>query len=233
MPDEAQHRQTICEIGRRLYARGFASANDGNLSIRLDEERVLCTPTLISKGFMNPEDLCVVDLDGHQLSGERKRTSEVLAHLALYRQNEETCAVVHCHPPYPTAFSIAREPIPTGILPEVEVFLGAIPTVPYQTPGTPALSEALAPHATAACIAVLQNHGTIAWSDSLEHAYWWTEMLDSYCRMLLIARQVGSVGRLSEDDVRTLLSLRSNFGMPPDPRVEGSAGLYQNLTFGR
>ena len=136
MLTEYQVKQEICEIGRRVYNKGFAAANDGNITIRLNDKEVLCTPTMVSKGFMKPDDICKVDYDGKQLAGTRKRTSEVLLHLTVYKMRPDVQAVVHCHPPYATAFAVAREPIPKCVLPEVEVFLGEVPMADYATPGT-------------------------------------------------------------------------------------------------
>ncbi len=130
-----QLKEEICDIGRRLYNKGFAAGNDGNISYRLNEKEVLCTPTMISKGFMKPSDLCIVDMDGNQISGQRKRSSEIRLHLTIMKARPEIKSVVHCHPPHATAFAIAREPIPQCILPEVEVFLGDVPITKYETPG--------------------------------------------------------------------------------------------------
>ena len=124
---EFKIKEQICDIGRRLYAKGFAAANDGNITYRLNDKEILCTPTMVSKGFLKPEDICRVDYEGKQLAGTRKRTSEVLLHLAVYKNRPDVNAVVHCHPPHATAFAVAGEPIPKCILPEVEVFLGEVP----------------------------------------------------------------------------------------------------------
>src|SRR5437588_256913 len=133
--NEFKLKEQICEIGRRLYNRGFAAANDGNITIRLNEREILCTPTMVSKGFMKPEDICKVDYEGKQLAGSKRRTSEVLLHLAVYMARPDVNAVVHCHPPHATAFAVAREPIPKCVLPEVEVLLGEVPMARYETPG--------------------------------------------------------------------------------------------------
>ena len=124
-------KEQICEIGRRVYNKGFAAANDGNISYRVGDNEVLCSPTMICKGFMTPDDICAVDLNGNQLAGKRKRTSEILLHLAIMKARPDIRAVVHCHPPHATAFGVAREPIPQCVLPEIEVFLGEIPFAPY------------------------------------------------------------------------------------------------------
>ncbi len=138
-------KQEMCEIGRRIYNRGFAAANDGNITYRISEKEVLCTPTLICKGFMTPNDICSVDMEGKQLSGKRKRTSEVLLHLAIMKERPEVKSVVHCHPPHATAFAIAREPIPQCVLPEVEVFLGDVPITKYETPGGQVFADTIIP----------------------------------------------------------------------------------------
>ena len=133
MTTERELKEQICEIGRRLYNKGFAAANDGNITARLNERELLCTPTMVSKGFLKPDDICKVDYDGKQLAGKKKRTSEVLLHLVVYKLNANVQGVVHCHPPHATAFAVAHEPIPKCILPEVEVFLGEVPIAPYET----------------------------------------------------------------------------------------------------
>ena len=230
MHDDAQLRHEICEIGRRLYARQFAAGNDGNISYRLSDNEVLCTPTQICKGFMQPDDLCTVDFAGHQLSGPRKRTSEVLMHLEIYRQSPATRAVVHCHPPHATAFAVAHVDIPTGILPEVEVFLGRIPRAPYDTPGGEELARTLRPLVASANTVVLNNHGCVSWGPTVERAFWHTEILDAYCRILLLAQQLGAVQRLPADKVRQLLALRASFGAARDPREDGGE-LYTNPGF--
>src|ERR1700736_2874352 len=136
MINEFKIKEQICEIGRRVYAKGFAAANDGNISYRLNEHEVMCSPTMVSKGFMKPEDVCKVDLEGRQAAGTRRRSSEILLHLAVYKNRPDVKAVVHCHPPHATAFAVAGVPIPKCVLPEVEGFLGEVPLAVCETPGT-------------------------------------------------------------------------------------------------
>ena len=234
MVNEFKIKQQICEIGHRLYNKGFAAANDGNISYRVGPNEVLCTPTLTCKGDLTIEDICKVDLTGKQIGGTRKRTSEVLLHLEIYKLDPEVKSVVHCHPPHATAFAVAGEQIPTCILPEVEVFLGPIPTTIYETPGGTAFAETIKPHVKNSRVAVLRNHGTVSWSDTLQKAYWWTEILDSYCRILMLAKQVGRVDRLSVQKVDELLDLKEKFGMGVDPRrAMENADMCVNSDFGR
>ncbi|MBX9789514.1 MAG: class II aldolase/adducin family protein [Pirellulales bacterium] len=207
-----QIKQEMCEIGRRLYNRGFAAANDGNITYRISDNEVLCTPTLICKGFMKPDDICSVDMEGKQLSGKRKRTSEVLLHLAIMKERPDVKSCVHCHPPHATAFAIAREPIPQCVLPEVEVFLGEVPLAKYETPGGQKFADTVLPYCRKSNVIILTNHGTVSFGESLERAYWWTEILDAYCRMLILARDLGRVSYLSEGQTRELLDLKAKWG---------------------
>jgi L-fuculose-phosphate aldolase len=210
-------RQEICEIGRRLYSKGFAAANDGNISFRLSDNEVLCSPTMICKGFMKPDDLCTVDMEGKQLSGNRKRTSEILLHLAIMKARPEIRSVVHCHPPHATAFAVAREPIPQCVLPEVEVFLGEVPITKYETPGGQGFADTVLPFVQKSNVIILANHGTVSFGDTVEKAYWWTEILDAYCRILMLSRDLGRVNYFNEGEARELLNLKAKWGYT-DPR---------------
>lgn len=212
-------KQEICEIGDRIYKKGFASANDGNISYRVSEKEVVCTPTMISKGFMKPEDLCVVDMEGNQLSGRRKRTSEIMLHLAIMKERPEIKSVVHCHPPHATAFGIAREPIPQCVLPEVEIFLGDVPITQYAIPGGQEFADTILPFVHKTNVIVLANHGTVSFGDTVEKAYWWTEVLDAYCRMLMLSRGLGRVNYFTEPEAKALLDLKDKWGYK-DPRNE-------------
>lgn len=232
MPNESEIRREICEIGRRLYARGFAAGNDGNISYRLDENRVLCTPTQICKGFMREDDLCVVDCEGRQQVGAQKRTSEILLHLEIYQADASIRSVVHCHPPHATAFGVARMDIPTCILPEVEIFLGVTPRAEYETPGSLSFAETVRPFIGTANTVVLSNHGTVSWGRSVEQAYWKTEILDAYCRILLIAAQLGHIERLPLAKQNELLNLKERFGCGPDARRTPGGEMYVNPDFG-
>lgn len=214
-----QIRRQICDIGHRLWLRGFAAGFDGNISYRLSEDEVLCTPTMISKGHMRPEDLCLIDMEGHQHGGTRKRTSEILLHLAIMKARPDVRAVVHCHPPHPVAFSLAREPIPQCVLPEAELCLGEVPTAPYRTPGTQEVADSVVPFVKSTKIIILANHGTVSFDDDLERAFWWTEVLDSYCRILMLARQLGPVARFGQSEAQDLLDIKTKWGFA-DPRTE-------------
>lgn len=212
-------KQEICDIGSRLYKKGFAAANDGNITFRASENQVVCTPTLVSKGFMKPEDLCVVDMDGNQLSGHRKRTSEVMLHLAIMKARPDIKSCVHCHPPHATAFGVAREPVPQCVLPEVEIFIGNVPITKYAIPGGQEFADTILPFVDKSNVIILANHGTISFDTTVEKAYWWTEILDAYCRILMLSRGLGRVNYFTEPEAAALLDLKEKWGFS-DARSE-------------
>jgi L-fuculose-phosphate aldolase len=217
--NEWKLREEMCEVGRRVYNKGFAAANDGNISYRLDETRVLCTPTRVSKGFMKPDDLCIVDLDGVQISGKRLRSSEILLHLTIMRNRPDVRSCVHCHPPHATAFAVAHEPIPKCTMPEFEVFLGEVAITPYETPGGQKFADTVVPYIKDTDVILLANHGTITAGTDLMDAYFKTEIIDAYCRILLLTRQLGSVHYYSDAKAAELLRLKPGLGIR-DVRLE-------------
>ena len=168
---------------------------------------------------MKPSDLCIVDMEGNQISGNRKRSSEILLHLTIMKERPEINSVVHCHPPHATAFAVAREPIPQCVLPEVEVFLGDIPITRYETPGGQKFADTVKPYVKNANVLILANHGTVSFGETVEKAYWWTEILDAYCRILMLAKDLGRVTYLSSQETKELLDLKQKWGYS-DPRLE-------------
>ena len=217
-------KQDICDIGQRIYNRGFAAANDGNITVRVGENEVLCTPTMHCKGFLKPDDIATIDMQGNQIAGRKKRSSEALLHLEIFRQRPDVKSVVHCHPPHATAFAVAREAIPQCVLPEVEVFLGDVPITRYETPGGQEFADTILPFVSRTNVIILANHGTVSYGESVERAYWWTEILDAYCRILMLSRQLGPLHYFSEDKERELLALKQKWGFA-DPR---NTEQYQN-----
>jgi L-fuculose-phosphate aldolase len=216
--NEHKIKEEICEIGRRVYNKGFAAANDGNISVRLNDKEIICTPTMVSKGFMKPQDICKVDYEGKQIAGARKRSSEILLHLSVYKHRPDVQAVVHCHPPHATAFAVAHEPIPKCILPEVEVFLGEVPIAVYETPGGQKFAETIVPYLKDCNTILLANHGTITFGPTLEKAHWNSEIIDAYCRILILSKQLGRVHYFSEGQTKELLDFKKKLGYD-DPRL--------------
>lgn len=232
-----QLKKQMCEIGRRIWHRGYCAGNEGNHTVRISDDRVLCTPTGISKGFLSPEDICLVDLDGQQVEPNlkgRKRTSEVLLHVAIYKARDDVRAVVHSHPPHATSFAIANIPLPEGIHPEAEVFLGRVPIAKFAMPSTQALPESIVELIGSETNTVLMgNHGTVSFSRDLEDTYYKLEILDNYCRILLLCQQLGKANVLDRDQISGLLEVKKKFGFT-DERLacapEGCVG-EQNQEF--
>ncbi|MFG0248538.1 MAG: class II aldolase/adducin family protein [Phycisphaeraceae bacterium JB051] len=215
-----QLKKQMAQIGHRIWQKGFCAGNEGNHSVRISEDRVLCTPTGISKGFLEADDMCIVDMDGNQVEPNpkgRKRTSEVLVHLAVYKKRPDVKAVIHSHPPHATAFAIAQIPLPEGIHPEAEVFLGKVRTAPYATPSKPELPESIVPLIGPETNTVLMaNHGSLSFSFDLTDTYYKLEILDAYCRVLLLTKQLGSVNQLDQKQMTDLLEVKKNFGLPDE-----------------
>lgn len=210
-----QLKQDICEIGRRAWDRGLVVASDGNISARIDPQRILCTPTTICKGFLKPADLCVVDLDGKQLEGQREVTSEIRLHLQVYRQRSDVGSVFHSHPPHATAFAVAGRPLPRNVLAEPELFLGAVPLAPYATPGSEEFAQSIRPFVRHAHVILLANHGAVSYSQTPERAFWLTEMLESYCRILILSQPLGDPQPLSEEQAAELAKRHQSSDFAP------------------
>src|SRR6266550_2616171 len=215
-------KEQMCDIGRRIWVKGFCAGNEGNHSYRIGENRILCTPTGISKSALKPDDICTVDLEGKQISGTRKRTSEINLHLAIYKERPDVKAVIHSHPPHATAFAIADIELPTCSHPEAEVFLGPVKTAKYVTPGDTRLGESIKPYIKESNTILLGNHGVVCYGPDLEDAYYKLEIVDAYARILLLTKQLGSVKPLDANDMKELLDLKSRFGMS-DPRTAAGA----------
>jgi L-fuculose-phosphate aldolase len=217
-PDIQALKARVCEIGRRLWERGFVDSNAGNISVKVGPDLALCTPTLISKGFMKPEDICLVGLDGAQIAGNRQRTSEILVHLGIMKQEPKAAAVVHCHSPYGTAYAIAGVAPPPGLLSEYEAAM-SVAVAPYRTPGSSELCEVVARFANAHNTILMANHGVVTWSHvDVEDAYFKIEILEAYCKTVHIASQLGTpLNQLSPANIHDLLDWKHNQGIP-DPR---------------
>jgi L-fuculose-phosphate aldolase len=209
----------ICDMGRRLWQRDYTDGNGGNITVRVGDNLAVCTPTLICKGFMQPEDMCLVDLDGNQLAGTRVRTSEAKTHFGIMKRQPKAKACVHAHPPHATAFAIANVDIPSCLIPEAEVFLGKIGVAEYKTPGSAANADIVGEVGKDHQAVLMQNHGVIVWGKDVEDAYWKMENIDSYCRTVWIAAGLGfGLHRFTGGQAKELINLRNKLGMP-DPRA--------------
>lgn len=192
---ETETWRAICEIGRRLWQRNLIAANDGNISMRLDGERILCTPSGVSKGFLGADDWVITDAAGRKLKGQREPSSELKMHLAIYGVRPDVGAVVHAHPPHATAFAVAGQTVPARVMPEIDVLLGRVGLVPYIAPGTQELADAVGAEAKAENDAsnaiLLGNHGATTCGVDLEAAWLRMESLDQCCQILINARALG------------------------------------------
>ena len=210
---EEQARADIVEIGRRLWTRGFVASNDGNISIRLDDERILTTPKSVSKGFMTP-DMCVTtDLAGKKIAGARAPSSELLMHLAVYEQRPDVRAVVHAHPPKATGFAVAGIPLDRAVLAEVITTLGSIPIAEYGTPSTHELPDAVRKYIKAHDGLLLANHGALTVGGEPFNAYYKMETIEHFAHISLAARLLGREHVLSRDEVLRLQGLRGSYGI--------------------
>jgi L-fuculose-phosphate aldolase len=197
-------KESLCEVGRRLYASGLVVARQGNLSVRVGPAEFLCTPTGYSKGRLEADDICLINAGGEVIGGRHQRSTEVLLHLEIYRQCPQAQAIVHSHPPHALAFAVTHRALPRNILPEVEVQLGEVPLVPYATPGTSSLSNSVIPFVQRAHTMLLANHGVVSYGDQLEQALLRTEILEHYCRVLLLAGSLGPPRSLTAAQLKGL-----------------------------
>jgi L-fuculose-phosphate aldolase len=203
----------IVEVGRRMYARGYVASNDGNISIRLDDTSILTTPRSVSKGFMTPDMMVVVDLEGRKIRGTREASSELLMHLEVYRSRPDVRAVVHAHPPTATGFAVAGIPLDRAVLAEVVTTLGSIPIAEYATPSTPELPAAVRKYIKAHDGLLLANHGALTVAGDVYAAYYKMETIEHFARISLVARQLGREHLLSREEVDRLQGLRGSYGI--------------------
>ena len=211
-------KQQICDVGHRLWAREYVDGNGGNIAVRVGEDLAICTPTLVSKGFMQPDDLCLVDFAGTQLAGSKNRTSEILMHLQIMARQPKAVATVHCHPPYATGFAVVGLEPPTCLIPEYEVF-SSVALAPYRTPGTPEMGKLVADLVEQHNTILMANHGVVSWSPkSVEDAYFKMEILEAYCRTVLVTAQLGKKpNTFTPQQMQDLLKIKKSLDIP-DPR---------------
>lgn len=213
--EAARAKREIVRAARKLWLREYVDGNGGNLSYRLTDQYVLCTPTLMSKADVRPTDIAMVDLHGRQVAGAARRSSEISLHVAIMRAVPAARAVIHCHPPHATAYAVIGRVPPEWLLAEPEVFLGPIGWVPYETPGTEVGADAAAAVATRHNTLILANHGVACWADTVTHAEWYVEILDAYCRTLMLATQLPApLAPMPRGKLRELLDLKHRLGLP-------------------
>lgn len=217
---ERELRQDIVDVGRLVYQKGWVAANDGNISIRLDEGRILCTPTMISKGMMQPDDMIVVDMQGNKLEGRRERTSEIMMHLTVYGLRPDVRSVVHAHPPVATGYATAGKSLNQALLPEVIIGLGCVPLAAYGLPGTPELTEPMLPLIPKYNAILLANHGAVAYGDEVFQAFFRMETVEHFARISLVAELLGGATLLPRMEVDKLFDSRTRYGVKARAGVE-------------
>lgn len=216
MQNEHEIMQEMCEIGRRVYDRGMVAANDGNFSVKLNDNEFLCTPTGVSKGFMTPEFICRIDAEGRLLeaNGSFKPSSEMKMHLRVYKERPDVQAVVHAHPPYATTFAAAGIALEQPLLSEAVLTLGRVPVAGYGTPSTREVPDAVAEYLPYYDAMLLANHGALTYGDSLMNAYHKMESVEFYARILYQVRMLGGAKELTPEQVEDIYEIRRKSGMP-------------------
>ena len=213
MKSEDEHRRDICAVGRWIHANGYVASTDGNLSLRLDPQHILASPTGISKGMMTPDDLVITDLEGRRLSGWRNPSSELGMHLLIYHHRPDVFSVCHAHPPVATGYAAAGIPLNKAILCELVLALGCVPVAPYGTPGTPELAEAIEPLVHGYDAILLANHGVVTYGPDLLTAFFRMETAEHFARVALVTELLGKQVLLSSRDVEKLLAARARYGI--------------------
>ncbi|HSM86939.1 MAG TPA: class II aldolase/adducin family protein [Candidatus Limnocylindrales bacterium] len=209
---ELQLRHDLVDFGRMLHHQGFVAATDGNLSVRMDDDRIMITPTGVSKGMMRPEEMVIVDMQGKKLSGDCNPSSEITMHLTIYRMRPEIGAVVHAHPCTATAFASAGLALDEPLCSEIVITLGAVPLAPYATTGTMELSDSLRPFIPDHDAILMANHGVVTYGSDIRQAYLRMEAVEHYAKIVLAARQLGCTRSLNEQQLEKLFEARSRYG---------------------
>lgn len=224
MFSEYEVKKQICEIGKRIYMNGFVAANDGNISVRINEKEVLCTPTGVSKGYMTPDMICKVDIDGKTLAANApyKPSSEVKMHLRVYKERPDIKSVVHAHPPYGTSYAIAGIPLDKDLMPEAVIYLGDVPIVPYGTPSTTEIPDEVSKFLDRYDAVLLENHGALTYGADLMSAYFKMESLEFFAKLTHLSSQIGVAREIAKPQVDKLIQIRRNMNLPgKHPAING------------
>jgi L-fuculose-phosphate aldolase len=216
MANEYEIKKQICDIGKRIYDRNMVAANDGNISVKLNDHEFLCTPTGVSKGFMTPEYICKVDENGNclQANGNFRPSSEIKMHMRVYKCRPDVGAVVHAHPTFATAFAIAGIPLTQPIMPEAVIALGCVPIAEYGTPSTMEIPDNVEKYLPYYDAVLLESHGALTWSTDLLAAYHKMESVEFYAELLYKSRQLGGPKEFDKDQIQKLYEIRRQMGLP-------------------
>lgn len=228
MVNEFEIKKQICDIGKRIYDRGMVAANDGNISVKLNDNEFLCTPTGVSKGFMTPEYICKVDKNGNVLQANKgfKPSSEIKMHMRVYQKRPDVGSVVHAHPSFATSFAIAGIPLTQPIMPEAVIALGCVPIAEYGTPSTMEIPDRLEKYLSYFDAVLLENHGALTWAPNLLAAYHKMESVEFYAELLYKAKMLGGPKEFDKEQIQKLYEIRRKMGLPG----KHPANLCQNKT---
>jgi len=211
MSIEHQYRRDIVCFGKMLHQGGYVAATDGNLSVRLDEERVLATPTAMSKGALRPSDMVIVDMNGRLIAGRHNVSSEIAMHLMIYKLRPDVRGVVHAHPSTATGFAAAGIALNQPLVCEVVIGLGSIPLAKYGTPGTPELCKSLEPLIPHYDAILMSNHGVVAYAETLHQAYMKMETVEHFAKIALVTHVLGRQQPLGDEELRKLVLARTKY----------------------
>lgn len=216
MNDDVTLKQMILDVGKKLWQRGYIASNDGNISVRINENELLTTPTGVSKGFMIPEMIIKMDMDGNVLTPHPvyRPSSEVKMHIEVYKQRDDIRSVVHAHPVHCTSFAVAGIALDQCVLPEAILTLGAVPIAPYGTPSTREIPDSIKPFIINSDAVLLANHGALTMGSDLTNAYHRMETLEHAATIVFKAMQLGNVNVISAPNVEKLMELREKMNIP-------------------
>ena len=210
---EGECREDLVRVCHLIYDKGWVAMNDGNVSVRLDHDRILCTPTAVSKGQIKIDDLIVCDMNGRKVEGEREGTSEIAMHITIYSLRPDVRSVVHAHPPVATGFATAGRALDKALLPEVVIQLGAVPLAAYGLPGTPALSNGMLPLIPNYDALLLENHGCTTYGNDVWQAFFRMEMVEHFARITFVAEMLGGARPLPREEVEKLFAARARYNV--------------------
>ena len=207
-------KKEICEVGHKLWAKGFVAANDGNISVKVNDHEYYCTPTGVSKGDLTPDMIIKVDENGKKLEGKLNPSSEIKMHMRVYRERPDVTAVVHAHPPVATAFTVADIDLDQYILPEAVLTIGNVPTCDYGTPSTMEIPDSLDPYLQNHDAFLLRNHGALTVGCNLTKAFFVMEEVEFNALICKYAMDLGAVHEISSEQLKKLMDLRKKMNLP-------------------
>lgn len=208
-----EYKEIIIDIGKRMYTAGFVAANDGNISVKLSDDKLLVTRSGVSKGFMKKKDILITDMEGNVIEGKGKASSELKMHIAAYKNNKLIKSVCHAHSPYATAFAACEKSINNPIIAESILTLGEVPCVPYAELGTNMVADSIIPYVNTHNGVLLAHHGVVSWEKDALSAYYRLESIEHYAKISLYAGLLGGGKNMPAEDIDALIKQREKFGI--------------------